>query len=145
MDMITTVFVVFMVSVMVVLGLISLKAEPVEKDGKVRRKIKDRLAGYRPLILFVTFAVTLTAWIQADIGVLKISALIGRDFLITSLWISVRVVSAILTTLFLLAIYGFARRIKLIYILCRYTPKRYIYKKDADGLKFIRKKVTRNR
>ena len=143
--MITTVFVVFMVSVMVVLGLISLKAEPVEKDGKVRRKIKDRLAGYRPLILFVTFAVTLTAWIQADIGVLKISALIGRDFLITSLWISVRVVSAILTTLFLLAIYGFARRIKLIYILCRYTPKRYIYKKDADGLKFIRKKVTRNR
>ena len=50
MDMITTVFVVFMVSVMVVLGLISLKAEPMEKDGKVRLKIKDRLAGYRPLV-----------------------------------------------------------------------------------------------
>ncbi len=145
MDMITTVFVVFMVSVMVVLGLISLKAEPMEKDGKVRLKIKDRLAGYRPLVSFIVFLIALTAWIQADIGVLKISALIGRDFLITSLWISVRVVSAILTTLFLLAIYGFARRIKLVYILCRYTPKRYIYKKDADGLKFVRKKVTRNR
>lgn len=145
MDMITTVFIVVMVSVMVVLGLISLKAEPMEKDGRVRLKIKDRLAGYRPLVSFIVFLIALTAWIQADIGVLKISALIGRDFLITSLWISVRVISAILTTLFLLAIYGFARRIKLVYIYCRYTPKRYTYKKDADGLKFVRKKVTRNR
>lgn len=139
MDMITTVFIVVMVSVMVVLGLISLKAEPMEKDGKVRRKIKDRLAGYRPLILFVTFVVTLTAWIQADIGLLKIPTLIGRDFLITSLWISVRVISAILSTLVLLVIFEFARRIKLVYIYCRYTPKRYIYKKDEEGMKFVRK------
>ena len=139
MDMITTVFIVAMVSVMVVLGLISLKAEPMEKDGKVRRKIKDRLAGYRPLILFVTFAVTLTAWIQADIGLLKIPTIIGRDFMVVSLWISIRVVSAILSTLVLLVIFEFARRIKLVYILCRYTPKRYIYKKDGEGMKFIRK------
>lgn len=139
MDMITTVFIVVMVSVMVVLGLISLKAEPMEKDGKVRRRIKDRLAGFKPLILFITFAVTLTAWIQADIGLLKIPTLIGRDFLVVSLWVSVRVVSAILSTLVLLVIFEFARRIKLVYILCRYTPKRYIYKKDGEGMKFVRK------
>lgn len=139
MDMITTVFVVFMVSVMVVLGLISLKAEPMEKDGKVRRRIKDRLAGFKPLILFITFAVTLTAWIQADIGLLKIPTIIGRDFMVVSLWISIRAVSAILSTLVLLVIFEFARRIKLVYILCRYTPKRYIYKKDGEGMKFIRK------
>ena len=146
MDMITTVFIVVMVSVMVVLGLISLKAEPEEKeDGKVRRRIHDRLADFKPLILFITFAVTLTAWIQADIGLLKIPTLIGRDFLVVSLWVSVRVVSAILSTFVLLVIFEFARRIKLVYIYCRYTPKRYTYKKDADGLKFVRKKVTRNR
>ena len=139
MDMITTVFIVVMVSVMVVLGLISLKAEPMEKDGKVRRRIKDRLAGFKPLILFITFAVTLTAWIQADIGLLKIPTLIGKDFLIISLWLSIRVVSAILSTLVLLVIFEFARRIKLVYILCRYTPKRYIYKKDGEGMKFVRK------
>ena len=139
MDMITTVFIVVMVSVMVVLGLISLKAEPMEKDGKVRRRIKDRLAGFKPLILFITFAVTLTAWIQADIGLLKIPTLIGRDFLVVSLWVSVRVVSAILSTLVLLVIFEFARRIKLVYILCRYTPKRYIYKKDGQEMKFVRK------
>ena len=139
MDMITTVFIVVMVSVMVVLGLISLKAEPMEKDGKVRRRIKDRLAGFKPLILFITFAVTLTAWIQADIGLLKIPTIIGRDFMVVSLWISIRVVSAILSTLVLLVIFEFARRIKLVYILCRYTPKRYIYKKDGEGMKFVRK------
>lgn len=137
--MITTVFIVVMVSVMVVLGLISLKAEPMEKDGKVRRRIKDRLAGFKPLILFITFAVTLTAWIQADIGLLKIPTIIGRDFMVVSLWISIRVVSAILSTLVLLVIFEFARRIKLVYILCRYTPKRYIYKKDGEGMKFVRK------
>lgn len=139
MDMITTVFIVVMVSVMVVLGLISLKAEPMEKDGKVRRRIKDRLAGFKSLILFITFAVTLTAWIQADIGLLKIPTLIGKDFLIISLWLSVRVVSAFLGTLVLLVIFEFARRIKLVYILCRYTPKRYIYKKDGQEMKFVRK------
>ena len=139
MDMITTVFIVVMVSVMVVLGLISLKAEPMEKDGKVRRRIKDRLAGYKPLILFITFAVTLTAWIQADIGLLKIPTLIGRDFLVVSLWVSVRVVSAILSTLVLLVVFEFARRLKLVYILCMYTPKRYIYKKDGQEMKFVRK------
>ena len=140
MDMITTVFIVVMVSVMVVLGLISLKAEPEEKeDGKVRRRIHDRLAGFLPLILFITFAVTLTAWIQADIGLLKIPTLIGKDFLIISLWLSVRVVSAFLGTLVLLVIFEFARRIKLVYILCRYTPKRYIYKKDGQEMKFVRK------
>lgn len=139
MDMITTVFIVVMVSVMVVLGLISLKAEPMEKDGKVRRRIHDRLAGFKPLILFITFAVTLTAWIQADIGLLKIPTLIGRDFLVVSLWVSVRVVSAILSTLVLLVIFEFARRIKLVYIYCRYTPKRYIYKKDEEGMRFVRK------
>lgn len=139
MDMITTVFIVVMVSVMVVLGLISLKAEPMEKDGKVRRRIKDRLAGFKPLILFITFAVTLTAWIQADIGLLKIPTIIGRDFMVVSLWISIRVVSAILSTLVLLVIFEFARRIKLVYILCRYTPKRYIYKKDGQEMKFVRK------
>lgn len=138
--MITTVFVVFMVSVMVVLGLISLKAEPEEKeDGKVRLKIHDRIAAYRPLILFVAFVVTLTGWIQADIGLLKIPTLIGRDFLVVSLWVSVRVVSAILSTLVLLVIFEFARRIKLVYILCMYTPKRYIYKKDGQEMKFVRK------
>ena len=89
MDMITMCFIVIPVFSVFILGLISLKAEPVEKDGKVRRKIKDRLAGYRPLVSFIVFLIALTAWIQADIGVLKISALIGRDFLITSLWISV--------------------------------------------------------
>ena len=141
MDMITTVFVVFMVSVMVVLGLISLKAEPVEKDGKVRRKIHDRLAGYRSLILFATFAVTLTGWIQADIGLLKIPTIIGKDFLVVSLWITIRIVSAILSTLVLLAIFEFARRIKLVYILCMYTPKRYIYKKDEEGMRFVRRKI----
>ena len=139
MDMITTVFIVVMVSVMVVLGLISLKAEPMEKDGKVRRRIKDRLAGFKPLILFITFAVTLTAWIQADIGLLKIPTIIGRDFMVVSLWISIRVVSAILSTLVLLVIFKFARRIKLVYILCIYTPKRYIYKKDGQEMKFVRK------
>ena len=139
MDMITTVFIVVMVSVMVVLGLISLKAEPMEKDGKVRRRIKDRLAGFKPLILFITFAVTLTAWIQADIGLLKIPTIIGRDFMVVSLWISIRVVSAILSTIVLLVIFEFARRIKLFYILCMYTPKRYIYKKDGQEMKFVRK------
>lgn len=141
MDMITTVFVVFMVSVMVVLGLISLKAEPMEKDGKVRRRIHDRFAGFLPLILFITFAVTLTAWIQADIGLLKIPTIIGRDFMVVSLWISIRVVSAILSTLVLLVIFEFTRRIKLVYILCRYTPKRYIYKKDEEGMRFVRRKI----
>ena len=139
MDMITTVFIVVMVSVMVVLGLISLKAEPMEKDGKVRRRIHDRLAGFKPLILFITFAVSFTAWIQADIGLLKIPTLIGRDFMVVSLWISIRVVSAILSTLVLLVIFEFARRIKLVYILCMYTPKRYIYKKDGQEMKFVRK------
>ena len=141
MDMITTVFIVVMVSVMVVLGLISLKAEPMEEDGKVRRRIHDRLADFKPLILFITFAVTLTAWIQADIGLLKIPTLIGRDFLVVSLWVSVRIVSAILSTLVLLVIFEFARRIKLVYILCRYTPKRYIYKKDEEGMRFVRRKI----
>ena len=139
MDKVSMIFVLTMVSAMIILGLISLKAEPMEKDGKVRRKIHDRLAGYRPLILFVTFAVTLAGWIQADIGLLKIPTLIGRDFLVVSLWVSVRVVSAILSTLVLLVIFEFARRIKLVYIYCRYTPKRYIYKKDEEGMRFVRK------
>lgn len=139
MDKVSMIFVVTTIFSMIILGLVSLKAEPMEKDGKVRRRIHDRLAGYRPLILFVTFAVTLTAWIQADIGLLKIPTLIGRDFLVVSLWVSVRVVSAILSTLVLLVIFEFARRIKLVYILCRYTPKRYIYKKDGEGMKFVRK------
>ena len=133
------IFVVTTIFSMIILGLISLKAEPEEKDGKVRRKIHDRFAGFLPLILFITFAVTLTAWIQADIGLLKIPTLIGRDFLVVSLWVSVRVVSAILSTLVLLVIFEFARRIKLVYILCRYTPKRYIYKKDGQEMKFVRK------
>ena len=134
------IFVVTTIFSMIILGLISLKAEPMEKDGKVRRRIHDRLAGFKPLILFITFAVTLTAWIQADIGLLKIPTLIGRDFLVVSLWVSVRVVSAILSTLVLLVIFEFARRIKLVYILCRYTPKRYIYKKDEEGMRFVRRK-----
>lgn len=139
MDKIFMIFVVVMIFAMVILGLISLKAEPEEKDGKVRRRIKDRLAGFKPLILFVTtFALALTAWIQADIGLLKVPAIIGRDFLIVSLWISIRIVSAILSTLILLAIFEFARRIKLIYILCSYTPKRYIYKRDGQKMKFVR-------
>ena len=139
MDKVSMIFVVTTIFSMIILGLISLKAEPEEKDGKVRRKIHDRFAGFLPLILFITFAVTLTAWIQADIGLLKIPTLIGRDFLVVSLWVSVRVVSAILSTLVLLVIFEFARRIKLVYILCRYTPKRYIYKKDGQEMKFVRK------
>ena len=142
MDMITVIFIVAMISTMIILGSISLKAEPEEKeDGKVRLKIHDRIAAYRPLISFVTFAVTLTAWIQADIGLLKIPTLIGKDFLITSLWLSVRVVSAFLSTLVLLVIFEFARRIRLVYIYCMYTPKRYTYKKDECGIKFVRKKI----
>ena len=140
MDKVSMIFVVTTIFSMIILGLISLKAEPMEKDGKVRRRIHDRLAGFKPLILFITFAVTLTAWIQADIGLLKIPTLIGRDFLVVSLWVSVRVVSAILSTLVLLVIFEFARRIKLVYILCRYTPKRYIYKKDEEGMRFVRRK-----
>lgn len=139
MDKVSMIFVVTTIFSMIILGLISLKAEPMEKDGKVRRRIKDRLAGFKSLILFITFAVTLTAWIQADIGLLKIPTIIGRDFMVVSLWISIRVVSAILSTLVLLVIFEFARRIKLVYILCRYTPKRYIYKKDGEGMKFVRK------
>ena len=138
MDMITMIFVVVMIFAMIILGLISLKAEPEEKDGKVRRKIKDRLAGFKPLILFVTFAVALTAWLQADIGLLKVPAIIGRDFLIVSLWMSIRIVSAILSTLILLAIFEFARRVKLVYIFCNYTPKRYICRKDRQGIRFVR-------
>ena len=138
MDKVSMIFVVTTIFFMIILGLISLKAEPMEKDGKVRRRIKDRLAGFKPLILFITFAVTLTAWIQADIGLLKIPTLIGRDFLVVSLWVSVRVVSAILSTL---VIFEFARRIKLVYILCKYTPKRYIYKKDEEGMRFVRRKI----
>ena len=141
MDKVSMIFVVTTIFFMIVLGLISLKAEPMEKDGKVRRRIKDRLAGFKPLILFITFAVTLTAWIQADIGLLKIPTLIGRDFLVVSLWVSVRVVSAILSTLVLLVIFEFARRIKLVYIYCRYTPKRYTYKKDEEGMRFVRRKI----
>ena len=139
MDKVSMIFIVTTIFSMIILGLISLKAEPMEKDGKVRRRIKDRLAGFKPLILFITFAVTLTAWIQADIGLLKIPTLVGRDFLVVSLWISIRVVSTILSTLVLLIIFEFARRIKLVYILCMYTPKRYIYKKDGEGMKFVRK------
>ena len=138
MDKISMLFIVIMVSTMIVLGLISLKAEPEEKDGKVRRRIKDRLAGFKPLILFVTFTVSLTAWLQADIGLLKIPTIIGKDFLTVSLWLSVRAVSATLSTLILLVIFEVTRRFKLIYILCSYTPKRYIYKRDGQKMKFVR-------
>lgn len=138
MDKVSMIFVVTVISVMIILGLISLKAEPEEKDGKVRRRIKDRLAGFKPVILFVTFALALTAWIQADIGLLKVPAIIGRDFLIVSLWISIRIVSAILSTLVLLVIFEFARRIKLVYIFCNYTPKRYTCRKDGQKMKFVR-------
>lgn len=139
MDMITMIFVVVMIFAMVILGLISLKAEPEEKDGKVRRRIKDRLAGFKPLILFVAFTVALTAWLQADIGLLKIPTIIGKNFLIVSLWVSVRIVTAILSTFILLVIFEFTRRIKLVYILYRYTPKRYNYRKDGQEMKFVRK------
>ena len=139
MNKVSMIFVVTTIFSMIILGLTSLKAEPMEKDGKVRRRIHDRFAGFKPLILFITFAVTLTAWIQADIGLLKIPTIIGRDFMVVSLWISIRVVSAILSTLVLLVIFEFARRIKLVYILCMYTPKRYIYKKDGQEMKFVRK------
>ena len=138
MDKISMIFVVVMIFAMIVLGLISLKAEPEEKDGKVRRRIKDRLAGFKPLVLFITFAVSLTAWIQADIGLLKIPAIIGKDFLTVSLWLSVRAVSAILSTLALLVIFEFTRRVKLVYIFCNYTPKRYICRKDRQGIRFVR-------
>lgn len=138
MDKISMIFVVVMIFAMIVLGLISLKAEPEEKDGKVRRRIKDRLAGFKPFILLVTFAVSLTAWIQADIELLRIPTIIGRDFMVISLWMSVRVVSAILSTLILLAIFEFARRVKLVYIFCNYTPKRYICRKDRQEIRFVR-------